>query len=278
MINMKRIWNILFTMTLLTLNSFASSRSDVKIIEATENIRYLGQKISKDYLYLYHNPKKIELKEVLEKDIDDLESSIYDIDMSTINTDSKNILDFLTYNKDEIKDLLTQSTDKERSILILDYSESFLEGANSIASSHIYAFSDEEKMLMLMKKLEYLLERVSKYYIASNLNLDKVNNFNHMEKAILKTLFFSLCQTGHPGIISKLSKNSMTGLKAENMIVMTLSQCINSVTAEDSGWNRRTQTIRKSALSSRSWRPIKTLFPTLISIRLLPNRKSSLSL
>jgi len=183
---MKRIWNILFTMTLLTLNSFASSRSDVKIIEATENIRYLGQKISKDYLYLYHNPKKIELKEVLEKDIDDLESSIYDIDMSTINTDSKNILDFLTYNKDEIKDLLTQSTDKERSILILDYSESFLEGANSIASSHIYAFSDEEKMLMLMKKLEYLLERVSKYYIASNLNLDKVNNFNHMEKAILK--------------------------------------------------------------------------------------------
>jgi len=183
---MKRIWNILFMIMVLTHSSFASSRSDVQIIEATENIRYLGQKISKDYLYLYHNPKKIELKEVLEKDIKMLELSIRDIGMSTISIDSKNILDFLTYNKNEIKELLTKSINKETGILILDYSESFLEGANSIASAHVYAFSDEEKMLMLMKKLEYLLERVSKYYIASNLNLDKVNNFEHMDKAILK--------------------------------------------------------------------------------------------
>jgi len=183
---MKKIWHILFMIMVLTLSSFSSSRSDVQIIEATENIRYLGQKISKDYLYLYHNPKKLELKEVLEKDIKMLELSIRDIGMSTINIDSKNILDFLTYNKNEIKELLTKSVNKETGILILDYSESFLEGANSISSAHVYEFSDEEKMLMLMKKMEYLLERVSKYYIASNLNLDKVNNFEHMDKAILK--------------------------------------------------------------------------------------------
>jgi len=186
MINMKKTWHILFIMMACTLSSSASSRSDVMIIEATENIRYLGQKISKDYLYFYHNPEKIELKEELDKDIEMLELSIHDIGMSTINTDSKNILDFLTYNKNEIKELLASKVNKETSILILDYSESFLEGANSIASVHIYAFSDEEKMLMLMKELEYLLERVSKYYIASNLNLDKVNNFDLMISAVLK--------------------------------------------------------------------------------------------
>ena len=183
---MKKRWSILFIIMVLTLSSFASSRSDVKIIEATENIRYLGQKISKDYLYFYHNPKKIELREELEKDIEMLELSIRDIGMSTINGDSKNILDFLTYNKNEIEELLTKKVNKERSILMLDYSESFLEGANSIASEHIYEFSDEEKMLMSMKELEYLIERVSKYYIASNLNLDKVNNNEHMIKGILK--------------------------------------------------------------------------------------------
>ncbi len=183
---MKKIWHMLFMIMVLTLSSFASSRSDVQIIEATEKIRYLGQKISKDYLYFYYNPKKIELKEELEQDIKMLELSIDDIDMSTISVDSKNILDFLTYNKNEIKGLLIKPASKETSILILDYSESFLEGANSIASVHTYSFSNEEKMLMLMKELEYLLERVSKYYIASNLNLDKVNNFDYMDKAILK--------------------------------------------------------------------------------------------
>ena len=186
MINMKKTWHILFIMMACTLSSSASSRSDVMIIEATENIRYLGQKISKDYLYFYHNPEKIELKEELDKDIEMLELSIHDIGMSTINTDSKNILDFLTYNKNEIKELLASKVNKETSILILDYSESFLEGANSIASVHIYAFSDEEKMLMLMKELEYLLERVSKYYIASHLNLDTLNNFELMTRAISK--------------------------------------------------------------------------------------------
>ena len=183
---MKRVLYILVATSLLSMGIFASSRSDVKIIEATENIRYLGQKLSKDYLYLYSNPKRVELKENLSKDIEKLELSIYDIDMSTTNIDSKNILDFLTYNIEEIKELLAKNITKEGSILILDYSESFLEGANSIASMHTYAFSDEEKMLMLMKEMNYLVERVSKYYLASKLNLDKSNNFEHMVEAILR--------------------------------------------------------------------------------------------
>jgi len=205
---MKKIWHILFTIIVFTMGISASSRSDVQIIEATENIRYLGQKISKDYLYLYNNPKKIELKEELDQDIKMLEHSISAIAMSTINTDSKNILDFLTYNKNEIKELLTKEVNKETSILILDYSESFLEGANSIASVHTYAFSDEEKMLMSMKEFEYLLERVSKYYIASNLNLDKVNNFEHMVNAILKidTILKDVNLYEYPAELDKESK------------------------------------------------------------------------
>ena len=183
---MKKTINILLMIVGLTLSSFASSRGDVKIIEATESIRYLGQKISKEYLYLYQNPKKTELKDGLLRDIELLELSIRDIAMTTKSIDSKNMLDFLSYNKDEIKQLLSSEITKEKSILMLDYSESFLEGANSIEATHRYEFSDEEKMLMSMKEFEYLLERVSKYYVASNLNLDRVNNFEHMKSAIEK--------------------------------------------------------------------------------------------
>jgi hypothetical protein len=183
---MKKIWNILFIMIGISVSLTASSRSDVKIIEATEKIRFLGQKISKEYLYFYYNPKKSELKENLFKDVEMLELSIQDIAMSTKSKDSKNILDFLSYSKSEIKELLLKPVSKKRAILMLDYSESFLEGANSIASFHKYEFTDEEKMLMSMKEFEYLLERVSKYYIASNLNLDRANNFEYLIDAILK--------------------------------------------------------------------------------------------
>jgi len=183
---MKKIWTILFVIIGLMHNSLASSRSDVKILEATESIRYLGQKISKEYLYYYHNPQKNNLKEEILMDIEMLEWSIKDISMSTKNIDSKNMLDFLSYNKNEIKELLKQPVNKDRSILMLDYSESFLEGANSISSMHQYEFSNEEKMLISINELEYLLERVSKYYIASNLNIDRINNLEHMMQAIQK--------------------------------------------------------------------------------------------
>jgi len=182
---MKRV-NIVLLVISLPVLMWASTRGDVKIIEASENIRYISQKISKEYLFLYQNPKKIEYKDEINDDIKELEKSIMDIAMITNNKDSKNILDFLAYNKDEIKELVEKSVDIDKSILMLDYSESFLEGANAIENAHKYNFSIEERMLMSLKDAEYLLERATKYYIAYTLNIDKQNNFKNMEQALLK--------------------------------------------------------------------------------------------
>ncbi len=181
---MKKLLNILWVTMLLSMGLMASTRGDVQVIEASENIRLLGQKIVKDYLYYFKNPKKETIKEDLDKDIEMIEKSILEISAITKNRDSRNILDFLSYNKDEIKELLTQEVSREKSILMLDYGESFLEGTNSISNEHAYAFSDEEKMLMLITKMEYLLERTTKYYVAIELNLDKNNNLSSMNSSI----------------------------------------------------------------------------------------------
>ncbi len=183
---MKKLLNILWVTILLSMSLIASTRGDVQIIEASENIRLLGQKIAKDYLYYYKNSKKLKLKEDLDRDIEMIEESILEISTITKNRDSQNILDFLSYNKDEIKELLSQKVSREKSILMIDYGESFLEGANSISNEHAYAFSDEEKMLMSIKKMEYLLERMTKYYVAIELNLDKNNNLNSMKNSIVE--------------------------------------------------------------------------------------------
>jgi hypothetical protein len=180
------IKTILIFVLIVPIFLFASTRGDVKIIEASENIRYLSQKISKEYLFFYQNPKKIELKDEIYDDIKQLEKSILDIATITNDKDSKNILDFLEYNKDEIKELIEKPVDMDKSILMLEYSESFLEGANAIENAHKYNFSMEETMLMSLKDVEYLLERATKYYIACTLNIDKSNNFNNMTKALSK--------------------------------------------------------------------------------------------
>jgi len=164
----------------------ASTRSNVKIIEASENIRYLSQKIVKEYLYLYYNPNKINLRDKLIKNMKKLENNIKQIAINTQSDESKNILNFLTYTNEDIQILLNKNPSNDKSILLLDYSETFVEAANSIQSLHQYRFSNEEKMLMHLKELEYLLERVNKYYIASILNLNKTSNRQHMRNALVK--------------------------------------------------------------------------------------------
>lgn len=181
---MKKIINIVYMTLILSVSLFASTRGDVKVIEASENIRFFGQKIAKDYLYLYQNPKRLELKERLTEDINSIEKFIIDIATITNSKDSQNILDFLAYNKDEIKELLQKKVSREHGILMIDYGESFLEGANSIEKTHKYKFSLEEEMLMSLKDVKYLLERTSKYYIAFVLDIDKNSNFSNMEQAI----------------------------------------------------------------------------------------------
>ena len=82
-----------------------------------------------------------------------------------VNLGKKNTLytyAFLIYSKDQISQMINAKADMEKAALMLDYSEIFLEGAKSISQVHRYAFSKEEKMLMVSKKMEYLLERMIK--------------------------------------------------------------------------------------------------------------------
>ena len=50
---MKKLLNILTIMVVFSATLFASTRGDETVIEASENIRLLGQKIAKDYLFYY---------------------------------------------------------------------------------------------------------------------------------------------------------------------------------------------------------------------------------
>ena len=181
---MTKIFYIFLFFFGLTLFSEAATRGDIKVIEASENIRFLSQKIVKDYLFFYKHQDKLEIKRRLEKSLDKLNDDFRIIATTTKDGDTKDILEFLAYSKDQIEQMFNEKADKERAALMLDYSETLLEGADSIANAHMYDFSTEEKMLMLTKKIEYLLERVMKYYIAIHVGFNTPTNKEQMKKAI----------------------------------------------------------------------------------------------
>jgi len=186
MLNYKNIFHTMLLLFIVTLTSHAATRGDVKVIEASENIRYLSQKLVKEYLFFYKNPKKIEVKNELDKILLSLNDDFRIIAATTKDTDTKDVLEFLAYSKDQIREIFDEEPNQEKVALMLDYSETLLEGAESIASAHNYDFSDEEKMLMVTKKMEYLLERITKYYMAINVGFDNVTNKESMQESINK--------------------------------------------------------------------------------------------
>ena len=162
------------------------TRGDVKIIEATENIRYISQQMAKEYLFLFKTPQKEETMNQLKQSLIELGKNLKVIGATTKDTDTKDILEFLAYSKDQIAQIFTEPVDEERAALMLDYSETLLEGADSIASAHAYDFTKEERMLIVTKKMEYLIERMMKYYIALHVGFDNPTNKEQMKAAIEK--------------------------------------------------------------------------------------------
>jgi hypothetical protein len=162
------------------------TRGDVKIIEATENIRYISQQMAKEYLFLFKTPQQDEVRARLKNSLIKLADNLRVIAATTKDSDTKDILEFLAYSKDQIAQIFTESIDKERAALMLDYSETLLEGADSIADAHAYDFTKEEHMLIVTKKMEYLIERMMKYYMATHVGFDNPTNKEQMQEAIEK--------------------------------------------------------------------------------------------
>ena len=179
----KRIY-IIFILMLLGENSFALTRGDVQITEARENIQYLGQKITTDYLLLYKRPNDLILKNKFQENIKELEKNIKNIKNTTQNQITLNILNFYHYRLDYIKELPLKEPKQHDAKVILDASKYFLEGAISIAEQHQYISYQEESMLRHCKELKYLVESVSKYYMAYQIGLREASHDIDMKQAI----------------------------------------------------------------------------------------------
>lgn len=151
----------------------ASGLRDVKILEASNNIKYISQNIAKNYIYLYINDKKHGLKENIQTSILDLESQIRIIASNTQNKKIKYILDFFAYEKEQIKLIISQDEMGDSPVAVLDFSEAITEGAQNIFDSVGYSFTAEEKMLMKSQNINFLIEKLAKYYMVLSSNIDK---------------------------------------------------------------------------------------------------------
>ncbi len=174
---------LLFVYTFFSLLLFASDQtikvenSTTKIINSAKKIELLNQKITSEYLYIYHNPNRVDINSNIRESIDTIEKDLRLIAKNTDSLDIKNILDFLSYNKDKLKNILDQNISDENLISILDISETLSEGIRSILDTYNYQSLDKiETQIHLMK--------IFKLYLMANLGINQTTNQNELKKEI----------------------------------------------------------------------------------------------
>ncbi len=169
---------------ILPLSLWGALRGDIKILEASENIKLNINNFAIDYLLLYKFPHKRYLKKELKKDLMLLSKNMQEVSQLTDDKKSKRLLRFFAYQFSTLEDILNKTPNEKASIEILDISESFIEGFNFISSKHIYNFSYEEQMLTNIKIMEERIKEISKYYLSLKIIGNDKNTEKKLEQSI----------------------------------------------------------------------------------------------
>ena len=162
----------------------AATRGDVRVLEATDSIRYNTSKMAKGYLLYLLYPQKKDLKLSLQSPLDDLNEAMHVIAISTKDAKSKGVLKYFAYEKVHVDTLIRQKPSKQSARDILDFSESFAEGAAAIAHRHQYTPTPEEEMWMTTRSMKEDLEEIIKYYLARDVIKSDTELQRKMDKAV----------------------------------------------------------------------------------------------
>ncbi len=179
---MKKLLLCLLLLAGLTLSSYAATRGDVKVLEATDTIKYRINDIAKNYWLLTEFPHKGALRSRLHHDLTALSQSFQAIALTTRDTRAKGLLTYFAYQKARLEVIFDQPPSREQASEVMGISEGLVEGAEAIAKHHQYDFSFEEKMFQTTLSLSEHLEAIAKYYMAHGLAKDDPEILKKMHK------------------------------------------------------------------------------------------------
>ncbi|MCI5161600.1 MAG: hypothetical protein D3917_06165 [Candidatus Electrothrix sp. AX5] len=158
---------------------------ELLMLEAAKNIEFLSQRVTKAYFYKQQGVRPDHAAEDLKKSLILLQEDLTIIHNGIDNDKKeKNISVFLEYTMSELKSIVENPYSQENGALMIDYSESLLEGAEFIAEVHTHKNQAEEAMLVSAEHSLFLLERINKFYIAYQAGFKDYNNIVQLKQAV----------------------------------------------------------------------------------------------
>jgi len=178
-----------------------------KLMNIAGKQRMLSQRIAKDYLYVGKNIAMTKTEKELKVSLEEFFKSHKVLVKSISNPEIRNLLAFVALSSNELKETSNKPFTLDNAQLILDLSESMLEGSQYVVDSlNTSLQSNAYKIIERAGKQRMLAQRIAKYYIAYQSGIKDQNTVNSMKKTVKsfqKNLDFLLNNKNNTPIIRK---------------------------------------------------------------------------
>ena len=185
--------NYIFTRTillialLLTTNSYgANNKYDtIKLIDIAGKQRMLSQTIAKDYFYIGRKIGKSKAKKELEKSLKEFNDIAKILSKSINNPEITNLLEFIKMSSEDFQSTIKTKFNLDDGQLVLDFSESILEGTQYLIDSLKEKVKIKEiNIIAQAGKQRVLAQRIAKYYISYQSGIKDKNTIEQMQQAV----------------------------------------------------------------------------------------------
>ena len=157
----------------------------IKLIDIAGKQRMLSQRIAKDYLYLGKKIAVDKARKQLKASLEEFKSAQAKLGEMINDPEIKNLLAFVNMSLDELEGIVKKPFSLDNAQLVLDLSESMLEGSQYVVDSlKQLANVKESKIIAMSGKQRMLAQRIAKYYIAYQAGIKDKNTVDQMKAAV----------------------------------------------------------------------------------------------
>ena len=157
----------------------------VKLINLAGNQRMLSQRIAKDYLYAGQHVAPAKANKQLKASFKELIDAHQSLVKSINDPDITNLLAFVEMSSEDFEATAKEDFSIDNAQLIIDLSESMLEGSQYVINSLKATVNiKESKIVEEAGKQRMLSQRIAKYYIAYQAGIKDKNTVEQMKEAV----------------------------------------------------------------------------------------------
>jgi hypothetical protein len=157
----------------------------IQLINVAGKQRMLSQRIAKDYLYICKKVATDKATRQLKSSLEEFRANKAKLAEMINDPEIKNLLEFVNMSLSELEEIVKKPFSLDNAQLVLDLSESMLEGSQYVVDSLTSTLNIKESTIVAKAgKQRMLAQRIAKYYIAYQSGIKDKNTVDQMNAAV----------------------------------------------------------------------------------------------